>query len=73
MRAPPRGDELLLLMTNATRMGGILSPLYLSELLIRLEPWVLEHPQGYIYNPPKPSFDKEGFRGHEFSLIGITK
>ena len=19
---------------------------------------------GYIYNPPKPSFDKEGFRGH---------
>ena len=54
-------------------MGGILSPLYLSELLTRLEPWVLEHPQGYIYNPPKPSFDKEGFRGHEFSLIGITK
>ena len=27
--------------------------------------YMLQHPQGYIYNPPKPSFDKEGFRGHE--------
>jgi hypothetical protein len=22
---------------------------------------MLTHPQGYIYNPPKPSFEKEGF------------
>ncbi len=22
---------------------------------------VLAHPTGYIYNPPKPSFEKEGF------------
>ena len=26
---------------------------------------VLMHPLGYIYNPPKPSFDKEGFRGRQ--------
>ena len=24
---------------------------------------------GYIYNPPKPSFEKEGFKGRRFSYL----
>ena len=35
--------------------------------------YMLQHPQGYIYNPPKPSFDKEGFRGHELNLSHLQK
>ena len=31
------------------------------------------NPLGYIYNPPKPSFEKEGFRGRQSNLINDKK
>ncbi|MBQ1940036.1 MAG: hypothetical protein II362_07470, partial [Alistipes sp.] len=47
---------------NATKRWHLL-----FELLTRIELVDAGIHLFYIDNPPKPSFDKEGFRGHEFA------
>ena len=53
--------------------GGTTIIFHLSELLIRLELTDAYAPVGYIYNPPKPSFEKEGFRGRQPNPINDKK